>query len=444
MAVPRFGRLAKRSYKSYGFCLKLTAVVILGLCFILVWFLFSPASYSVNSQRETFDDLAEPTSGNANPKIHSSVQSKREEHNDSGKGKKEKKVDSLEKKDNKNVNGSVIAKSGERHRTHKQVAKVKKRDDKLKIKKGTDKEELVQENEGSEKEDLDLDEEKQDDVKSEEEEIADGEGNGDDEVEGGSDLVSSLQMDQEDGDKEVDESEIGVSTTSRKNQKKLVSLFDPKAHYSWKSCSTRSKHNYIPCIDMESSIFKLHNYRHHERSCPKNPVMCLVPLPHNGYGTPIRWPESKLKILYKNVEHPKLAAFIKTQKWVMEAGKYLNFPQNQTALRGGIQHYLQSIEEMVPDIEWGKNIRVVLDIGSLDSSFGAALLEKNVLSLSLGLKDDLHDLAQLSLERGFPTIVSPFANRRLPFPSGVFDTIHCSECTISWHSNGFFQEASCC
>lgn len=91
---------------------------------------------------------------------------------------------------------------------------------------------------------------------------------------------------------------------------------------------------------------------------------------------------------------------------------------------------------MVPDIEWGKNIRVVLDIARTDASFLATLLEKDVLTLSLGLKDDLVDLAQVSLERGFPAVVSPFASRRLPFPSGAFDSIHCGGCNIHWHNNG--------
>lgn len=91
---------------------------------------------------------------------------------------------------------------------------------------------------------------------------------------------------------------------------------------------------------------------------------------------------------------------------------------------------------MVPDIEWGKNIRTVLDVGCTDSGLGTSLLDKDVFTLTLGLKDDLVDLAQLALERGFPTVVGPFASRRLPFPSGVFDAIHCGECVIPWHSNG--------
>ena len=91
---------------------------------------------------------------------------------------------------------------------------------------------------------------------------------------------------------------------------------------------------------------------------------------------------------------------------------------------------------MVPDIEWGKNIRLVLDIGCTDSSFSASLLDKEVLALSLGLKDDLVDVAQVALERGFPAVVSPLGTRRLPFPSTAFDAIHCGGCGLSWYSNG--------
>lgn len=79
-----------------------------------------------------------------------------------------------------------------------------------------------------------------------------------------------------------------------------------------------------------------------------------------------------------------------------------------------------------------------MDIGCIDSSFGAFLFDKNVFTLTLGLKDDLVDLAQVTLERGFPAIVTPFGTRRLPFPSGTFDTIHCGECQVHWQSNGSF------
>lgn len=50
---------------------------------------------------------------------------------------------------------------------------------------------------------------------------------------------------------------------------------------------------------------------------------------------------------------------------------------------------------MVPDIEWGKNIRVLLDIGCRDASFVGTLLEKDVLTISLGVMTDQIDLAMI-------------------------------------------------
>lgn len=52
------------------------------------------------------------------------------------------------------------------------------------------------------------------------------------------------------------------------------------------------------------------------------------------------------QILYKNVAHPKLTAFIKKHSWLMESGEYLTFPQNQSEFKGGVFHYLESIEEV--------------------------------------------------------------------------------------------------
>lgn len=53
-----------------------------------------------------------------------------------------------------------------------------------------------------------------------------------------------------------------------------------------------------------------------------------------------------VQILYKNVAHPKLAAYIKRHSWLMESEEYLTFPQNQSEFKGGINHYLESIEEV--------------------------------------------------------------------------------------------------
>lgn len=53
-----------------------------------------------------------------------------------------------------------------------------------------------------------------------------------------------------------------------------------------------------------------------------------------------------LQILYKNVVHPKLVAYIKKHNWLVEDGEYLTFPQNQSEFKGGVLHYLESIEEV--------------------------------------------------------------------------------------------------
>lgn len=143
-----------------------------------------------------------------------------------------------------------------------------------------------------------------------------------------------------------------------------------------------------------------------------------------------------MQILYRNVAHPKLSAFVVTRKWLNLTGDYLVFAADESEFKGGVHHYLSSIEEMVPDIEWGRNIRVVLDISCMDASFGAALLEKDVITLSLGLMTDQADLAQVALERGVPAVVGSLGTRRLPFPSGVFDAIHCRDCNIPWHASG--------
>lgn len=294
MAIARFGRVAKRSYKSYGFCVKLTSVVILGLCFVFIWSVFSPSSFSVTTQRETFDDIAEPISANgkaSNFGVNSNKKESKNSHQE--RNKEDKKMHSSEEKEKTRVNnGSIPLKSGNGHKIHKEPTKDKKRGGNLKPPQKVDKDQ-IQGTEGSEDEDL-QEEKQEEDLNSTEEESMDGEGNGNEEAERDSDLTNAIELDQDSVEKLEDDN--GRYGTSKKNKKKLGPLFDPKAHYTWKLCSSRSKHNYIPCIDIETASGRLQSYRHHERSCPRTPLMCLVPLPLDGYETPVRWPESKEKV----------------------------------------------------------------------------------------------------------------------------------------------------
>nr|QTZ19597.1 putative methyltransferase PMT28 [Bixa orellana] len=106
MAIARFGRQVKRPH---GFCLKMTAVGVLGLCFIFIWSVFSSPSTSLTVQRESFDDIAEPVSSSAKVRSFGSQSKEREpQQHDSTKQDKKVKVDSgLKGKNERNVNRSA-------------------------------------------------------------------------------------------------------------------------------------------------------------------------------------------------------------------------------------------------------------------------------------------------------------------------------------------------
>ncbi|XP_010533254.1 PREDICTED: probable methyltransferase PMT28 [Tarenaya hassleriana] len=428
-------RLVRRLKRPRGIWLKMAAVAVLGLCFVFFWSFFSSSASSITVQRESFDDITEPVSSNTKTAQGIQGSSKVGEKGKVGSGPKHI--------NEKKVNGSIsVSAPVHKHETRKKkehvVSHPHKKREVVKP--------VVEEVEGKEdKENQEQEESESDDSESRKEageegvEEGTGEGDGNSNVEGDGNGDGDGDGDGDDSNAAVDqeaEEKIEEVSERRKQRKIKGPVFDPKASYRWRLCSTRSKHNYIPCVDNDGIMGRLQVYRYRERTCPRKPVMCLVPLPHDGYDSPVTWPECKSKVLYKNIAHPKLATYIKQHNWLTETGEYLTFPPNQTMFKDSVLQYLEFIEEMVPDIEWGKNVRVVLDIGCSDSSFVAALLGKDVLTLSLGLKDDLVDLAQVSLERGFPAVVSHLANRRLPFPSGVFDAIHCAACGIHWHSHG--------
>lgn len=91
---------------------------------------------------------------------------------------------------------------------------------------------------------------------------------------------------------------------------------------------------------------------------------------------------------------------------------------------------------MVPDVAFGSRTRVALDIGCGVASFGAFLLSRNVLTLSVAPKDVHENQIQFALERGVPAMIAAFAARHLLYPSQAFDLIHCSRCGISWTNDG--------
>ncbi|KDP32665.1 hypothetical protein JCGZ_13663 [Jatropha curcas] len=157
--------------------------------------------------------------------------------------------------------------------------------------------------------------------------------------------------------------------------------------YIWQLCNVTTGADYIPCLDNDKQLKKLRSTRHfehRERHCPEEGPTCLVPIPE-GYKKSIPWPASR--------------------------------------------------DKAVPNIEWGKHTRVVLDVGCGVASFGGYLFDKDVLTMSFAPKDEHEAQVQFALERGIPAISAVMGSQRLPFPSRVFDLLHCARCRVPWHAD---------
>lgn len=197
-----------------------------------------------------------------------------------------------------------------------------------------------------------------------------------------------------------------------------------------------SMREYIPCLDNVEAIKQLKSTdkgERFERHCPLNGtgLNCLVPAP-KGYKTSIPWPRSRNEVWYNNVPHSRLVEDKGGQNWISKEKDKFKFPGGGTQFIHGADQYLDQIAKMVPDITWGHHIRVVMDVGCGVASFGAYLLPRNVITMSIAPKDVHENQIQFALERGVPAMVAAFATRRLPYPSQAFDLIHCSRCRINW------------
>ncbi|KAG8383862.1 hypothetical protein BUALT_Bualt04G0057800 [Buddleja alternifolia] len=228
-----------------------------------------------------------------------------------------------------------------------------------------------------------------------------------------------------------------TQATESKNEKEAQKS-DNQNSYSWKLCNTSAGPDYIPCLDNWEAIRKLpstKHYEHRERHCPDSPPTCLVPLPE-GYQRSIEWPTSREKIWYHNVPHTKLAEVKGHQNWVKVSGEYLTFPGGGTQFKHGALHYIDFIQQSVPELAWGKRSRVVLDVGCGVASFGGFLFDRDTLTMSLAPKDEHEAQVQFALERGIPAISAVMGTKRLPYPGRVFDIVHCARCRVPWHIEG--------
>ncbi|MED6192573.1 hypothetical protein PIB30_011366 [Stylosanthes scabra] len=198
----------------------------------------------------------------------------------------------------------------------------------------------------------------------------------------------------------------------------------------------RNMSEYIPCLDNQEAIKNLPSTEKGEkfqRYCPEKgrALNCLVPSP-KGYRTPIPWPQSRDEVWFSNVPHNRLVEDKGGQNWISRDKDKFRFPGGGTQFIHGANEYLDHIAKMIPEITFGRHIRVVLDVGCGVASFGAYLLSRNALAMSVAPKDVHENQIQFALERGVPAMASVFANRRLLYPSQAFDLIHCSRCRINW------------
>ncbi|KAJ0703517.1 putative S-adenosyl-L-methionine-dependent methyltransferase [Helianthus annuus] len=229
-----------------------------------------------------------------------------------------------------------------------------------------------------------------------------------------------------------------VNEKERQQQQDKSDVAETTAYHKWELCNVTSGADYVPCLDNENAIKKLagrHHFEHRERHCPEVGPTCLVPIPE-GYKSPIPWPQSRDRIWFHNVPHKSLANIKGHQNWVKVTGEFLTFPGGGTQFIHGALHYIDMLQQAVPDIEWGKHIRVVLDVGCGVASFGGYLFDKNTLTMSFAPNDEHESQIQFALERGIPAITAVMGTRRLPFPSNVYDLIHCARCRVPWHKEG--------
>ncbi|XP_004491015.1 probable methyltransferase PMT23 [Cicer arietinum] len=206
----------------------------------------------------------------------------------------------------------------------------------------------------------------------------------------------------------------------------------------WKLCKDSVTVDYIPCLDNYKAIMALKSRRHmehRERHCPVDGFHCLLTLP-KGYKVRLPWPKSRDMIWYDNTPHPKLVEYKKDQHWVVKSGEYLVFPGGGTQFKDGVDHYIQFIEKTLTSIQWGKHIRVVLDVGCGVASFGGYLLDKNVITMSFAPKDEHEAQIQFALERGIPATLAVIGTQKLTFPDNGFDLIHCARCRVHWDADG--------
>ncbi|CAI5523329.1 unnamed protein product [Closterium sp. Naga37s-1] len=250
-----------------------------------------------------------------------------------------------------------------------------------------------------------------------------------------------LQPDSSAGDVEsfqsAESASIGGLSKSPKDSETTEE--EPELAFEYSLCADKGV-DHIPCLDNEKAIAKLKSrshYEHRERHCPTgdDTLQCLLPLP-SGYKPHINWPDSRDQIWYDNVPHPKLASYKADQNWVKPDGDKFIFPGGGTQFKYGATKYIEWLQEAVPFLSWGKHIRTALDMGCGVASFAAYLEPFSTRVMSVAPKDEHDAQIQFALERGVSAMIGVMGTQRQPYPSNVFDIVHCARCRVPWHREG--------
>ncbi|PON93619.1 putative methyltransferase PMT [Trema orientale] len=194
--------------------------------------------------------------------------------------------------------------------------------------------------------------------------------------------------------------------------------------------------DYTPCQDQNRAMkFPRENMIYRERHCPpeEEKLHCLVPAPV-GYVTPFPWPKSRDYVPFANAPHKSLTVEKAVQNWIQYEGNVFRFPGGGTQFPEGADAYIDELATVIP-FDNGM-VRTALDTGCGVASWGAYLLKKNVIAMSLAPRDSHDAQVQFALERGVPAVIGVLGSIKLPYPSSAFDMAHCSRCLIPWVANG--------
>lgn len=471
MATGKYTRIdGRRSASSY--CSTVTITVFVALCLVGVWMMTSSSSSSVVPVQNVDEPAQEKKSEVKEQVTESNESSSNQQFEDNNadlpedatkEDKNEKIQENIEEKSDEKSNEESKSDDGLNTQMQNDDNKMGDGDSKTDSEGGEtnsdESEKKSYSDENGNKSDSD-DGEKKSDSKSEESSGEKVDGHGEEKEDQNENKESEKSSDDKKDDDSKNQSsdevfpsgaqlELTNETTTQKgsfstqatesnNEKEAQQSSKQQNGYSWKLCNVTASADYIPCLDNLQAIKKLRStkhYEHRERHCPEEPPTCLVPFPE-GYKRPIEWPTSREKIWYYNVPHTKLAEVKGHQNWVKVTGEYLTFPGGGTQFKNGALHYIDFIQESVPDVAWGKRTRVILDVGCGVASFGGFLFDRDVLTMSFAPKDEHEAQVQFALERGIPAISAVMGTERLPFPGRVFDAVHCARCRVPWHIEG--------